>query len=434
MAEPRRLMNRDFVLLWQGQFVSQLGTQAFLVAMVFWIKRQTESATLIGLASMATTLPAVLLGPIGGTFADRHSRRAIIVFADFLRGAASIVLAALTLAFPERPRLILFWLLGTSLANGVTGSFFRPAISASIPDLVPEKRVTSANSLNRIALDVSSFLGQGVGGVLFRVLGPGLIFLANGLSYVFSGVSECFIRIPQQIPETGGGRRKALAEFGHELAAGLSFVWRSAGMRRVLFLSPLDNFFVTAIVVLFPFYVEDVLAVRPDWYGYLVAGFGGGSAAGSLVAGTVALAGRTRCWLILTFSVGFAVAGGMLGVATSPWLALVLLTAAGAMNGFNLIHFLSLLQVTTPSSLRGRVLGLFETLSLSMTPLAAGLTGVVADLVGRDIPAIYVACGVALLLVAVALASSSDARAFLAYEGAEPSAAEVGESSPRSTG
>ena len=423
MSPPRRLLNRDFVLLWQGQFVSQLGTQAFLVAMVFWLKRQTESATLIGLASMATTLPAVLLGPIGGTFADRHSRRAIIVLGDFLRGAVSIALAVLTFTYPDRPQLILVFLLGTALFNGVTGSFFRPAISAAIPDLVPEERVASANSLNRIALDVASFLGLGVGGVLFRVLGPGLIFLFNGLSFVFSGVSECFIRIPQQIPETGGGWRAALADFRRDLVGGLRFVWESRGMRWVLFLSPLENFFVTAIVVLFPFYVEDVLGVRPDWYGYLAAAFGGGSAVGSLLAGATTLPGGLRRNVILAFSMAFALAAAALGLATSPWLALGLLFVSGLMNGFSLIHFLSLIQLTTPSHLRGRVLGLFETLAISMTPLAAGLTGVVADLLSRDIPLIYMGCGGALVLVTLALAASRDARAFLAWEPAPSSPA-----------
>jgi len=328
----------------------------------------------------------------------------------------TIALAALTFAYPDRPQLILVVLLGTALFNGVTGSFFRPAISAAIPDLVPEERVASANSLNRIALDIASFVGQGVGGILFRVLGPGLIFLFNGLSFMFSAVSECFIRIPQQLPETGGGWRQAMAAFRRDLVGGLRFVWESKGMRWVLFLSPLDNFFVTAIVVLFPFYVEDVLGVRPDWYGYLAAAFGGGSAVGSLVAGATTIAGGLRCKLILAFSVVFALAAGALGLATSPWLALGLLFVTGLMSGFNTIHFLSLIQLTTPGPLRGRVLGLLETLALSMTPLAAGLTGIVADLLGRNIPLIYMGCGAALAVLTLPLAAIRDARAFMAWE------------------
>lgn len=420
---PKRLLNRDFLLLWQGQFVSMLGSQAFSVAMIFWIKRQTDSASLLGLGMMSQWVPAILLGPFGGTLADRMSRRQILILADLMRGVAAIALAALVLLAPGRSGMILAGLLILSAIMGACDAFFRPAISASIPDLVPEQEVTRANSANRLALDVSTFLGQGSGGVLFRLIGPGVLFLVDGLTYLFSALSVSLIRLPPPpaVPKRTAGWREAGADFWRELKLGLRYMTTRKGLRYLLFLSPLENFFMIMIVVLLPFYVEDFLHVKPDWYGFLVAAFGGGSFLGSIVAGATNITGRRRTWAYLACAAGFGAAAITFGFVRSPWAAMGWIFAAGAMAGFNTIHTLTLAQLTTPSELRGRVLGLFETLGLSAMPLAAGVAGVVADLLNRNIPLVYFGCGGALVVLALILAGKREVREFLAYE---PPAAE----------
>jgi len=414
---PARFLNRDFVLLWQGQFVSMLGSQAFSAAMIFWITNQTGSASLLGLGMMSQWVPAILLGPFGGTLADRMSRRWILILADLVRGAAALSLAALVFLVRGQPGTILIWLLILSAVMGACDAFFRPAISASVPDLVPEADVTRANSANRLALDVSSFLGQGMGGVLFRLIGPAVLFLTDGMSYVFSALSVLLIRLPPPppVPKTAGWR-EAGADFWRELKLGLRYLAGRKGLRYLLFLSPLDSFFMITIVVLLPFYVKDFLHLKPDWYGFLIAAFGGGSFLGSIAAGATNITGRRRTWAYLTCAVGFGAAAIAFSFARSPWGAMALIFAAGLMSGFNTIHVLSLAQTTTPSELRGRVLGLFETLGLSTMPLAAGTAGVVADLLHRNIPLIYSGCGISLILVALIQAGKREVREFLASE------------------
>ncbi len=222
---PVRFLNRDFVLLWQSQFVSMLGSQAFSVAMIFWIKRQTDSASLLGLGMMSQWVPAILLGPFGGTLADRMSRRKLLILADLVRGGAAVARAALVLLVPGRSGTILVGLLILSAIMGVCDAFFRPAINASIPDLVPEPDVTRANSANRLALDVSTFLGQGSGGVFFRLIGPGLLFLIDGVTYFFSALCVGLIRLPPppSSPKTLGWR-EAGADFWRELKLGLRYM------------------------------------------------------------------------------------------------------------------------------------------------------------------------------------------------------------------
>ncbi len=411
---PTRLLNRDFLLLWQGQFISMLGSQAFSAAMIFWIKGETKSASLLGLGMMSQWVPAILLGPFGGTMADRLSRRTILILSDVVRGVAAIALAALVLFVPGRSNLILGWLLALSVIMGVCDAFFRPAISASIPDLVPESEVTRANSANRLALDVSTFLGQGIGGLMFRLIGPGVLFLVDGISYLFSAVSEALVRFPPPPPPAAKKSwGEAGAEFWRELKVGLRYVGSRSGLRYILFLAPLESFFMITIVVLLPFYVEDFLHAKSDWYGYLVAAFGAGSFLGSVLAGGTNLTGAPRKWGYLASATGFGVAAIALGMARSPWVAMAWILAAGVMSGFNTIHALTLAQVTTPPELRGRVLGLLETLGLSTMPIAAGTAGVVADLLNRDIPLVYYGCGAALLAVAAIQAGKREVREFL---------------------
>jgi MFS family permease len=414
---PTRLFNRDFLLLWQGQFVSMLGAQAFSVSMIFWVKRQTDSATLLGLAMMSQWVPAILLGPVGGTMADRMSRRRLLILSDLVRGVAASILAALVLLAPERVDLIFGVLLFLSAVMGVGDAFFRPAIAAAIPDLVPTRQVAQANTLNRVTLDISTFLGTGSGGVLFRLLGPGVLFLIDGLTYFFSAFSESFIRLPPPAPTAERKTwREAFADFWAELKAGLRYVAGRKGLRYLLFLAPVDSFFMITIVVLLPFFVDDFLQVPTDWYGFLVAAFGAGSFLGSVLAGSTNLQGRRRMWLFLAAAVGFATASCLLGLTLSPWTAMALTLTAGMMSGFTTIHTVTLMQVTTPSEYRGRVLGLLETLALSSMPLAAGTAGVLADLLGRNIPLIYVGCGGVLLAVALVLVAKREVRDFLSYE------------------
>jgi DHA3 family macrolide efflux protein-like MFS transporter len=413
MKKPERLFNRNFFLLWQGQFVSQLGSQAFAIAMMLWVKHQTGSASLVGLLMMASMIPFVILGPIAGTFADHFSRRKIIIFSDILSGVPVLILAFLMFYVPEAPDFLIVCLFLVALILGIIRSFFNPAISASIPDIVPKEKVSAANSLNQSSYQISLFIGQGLGGYLFVVFGAPLLFLIDGITYLFSAFSETFIKIPQKIPEKGAVWRDKINQFKSDTIEGFRYVWRNAGIRALFFAAAFINFFAIPIIVLLPFYVEDFLHKTPDWYGYILAAFGFGTLIGYVFAGTLKISGRIRSKALISALILMASCLPVLSILKEAVQAVVLMMIIGALNGFFNINLFTTLQIAVPSEIRGRIFGLLITLTSGLTPISMGLSGVIADLVNQNIPLIYAICGIITLLLSILTSFSKDLRIFL---------------------
>jgi DHA3 family macrolide efflux protein-like MFS transporter len=442
-GQPSRLFNFNFTLLWQGQAVSQLGDQVFYIAMVLWIKQATGSAGILGLLLMVSSIPGVILGPIGGTFADRHSRKKIIIFTDTMRGLLVVGLAAAVYLLPGETNVILGCLFAVSLVGGVNSAFFAPAITAAIPDLVPKARLAGANAVIQASLQVMRFVGQALGGVLFQAVGAVVLFVFNGMTFLFSALSESFIWIPQKLPVRGrqdkrsadlavvrvegGGfplavpvsaRSESVERFRPFFMAaleGLRYIWRRPGMRELVLGAALLGFFSVPVILLLPFFVEDALGAGAEWYGYLMAVFGIGTLVGSILAGAVRVSGKGRRNMLAIFLIVDSVAFVILGLVQGIGSAVAVSALAGAAGGFVTINVATIVQATTPSEMRGRATSLMATLSGSLTPVAMGLSGVIADLTGQNIRAIYVSCGAIMILLSVTLIANRSLRELIAF-------------------
>jgi len=416
VTEARRLWNRNFSLLWQGQFVSQLGNRAYYIAMIFWLKHTVDSASTIGLIVMLSMLPSVILGPFGGTFADNYSRKKIIILSDLLCGLVVTVLALLVFFAPHATSLIIIWLTVTSFTLGTVSAVFSPAISASIPDMVPENKVAAANSFNQSSIQVSSLLGQGTGGVLFRILGAPVLFLADGLSFLVAATCSLFIKIPQVIPEKKKCLTETLKKFGRDTAEGFRYVWYNKGLRDLIITAAIINFLLSPLSIMLPFYFEDILHATPDWFGYFLASQGGGTIIGFAIAGAIKISGRRRSTFMVATIVLACLALGSLGTIEGRVAPLVVALIVGILLGIFNISFFTVLQVTTPSEMRGRVIGLVYAVTGGLAPLGTAFGGVLIDLLGKqNIPLIFIVGGI-LTTTCILLASSNrDFRAFLAF-------------------
>ncbi len=417
MQPPTKLMNRNFLLLWQAQTISRLGYQGFLVAMLFWIKHATGSAAMVGLLQMLSTLPAVLVGPLAGAVVDRFSRRSILIFSDLARGLAVLSLAGLLFWQPEATQVIIIWLFVVSIVSTTIGTFFEPAVTASIPSLVQEDKIASANSVVQSTVQLSVFIGQGIGGTLFRLLGAPALFLINAFTHLYASASETLITIPQTLrPGPPATWRAQLAEFTGDIREGFRYIWNMAGLREMVLVSALLVFFTTPIIVLLPFYIEDVLKVPVDWYGFLLAAYGIGTLVGYLLAGVVKLSANLRRQVLILMIIVEASGYGALGMVTNPYMAFALALLGGFTSGFFTINITTILQVRISSEMRGRVFALLGTISAALSPLAMGLAGVLADLVGGNIPLIYIGCGILMTVSSLLICRNHDFRNFLTYD------------------
>jgi MFS family permease len=170
-ATPQRgfhtlFKNRNFLLLWLAQLISMTILNASNFAIIVLIQEITGSTTLIGLAIICFSIPAVIIGAPAGVFVDHRNKRRILFYSNILRAFATFGFVVSLVI--NRNELVTIFLL-TFLISSI-GQFFTPAEGASIPLLVDEEELTSALSL----FNITFILSQAIG---FLVLAPLILLL-----------------------------------------------------------------------------------------------------------------------------------------------------------------------------------------------------------------------------------------------------------------
>jgi len=408
------MWNRNFLLLWQGLFVSQIGTQLFSLALLYWILETTGSATIMGLVLMAATLPGALLGPIAGTLADNLSRKLLIVWADVVRGLVGIGFVLVLWYGKTSWALPLLFL--AQVVFGICGAVFTPSVNASLPELVPKEKLPTANSLLQGTNALTTTASFGLGGFLYAAFGAPWLFMVNGISYLVSAFTECFITIHQVFPSERITRHNALRKLRQETVEGLAYVWNRRGLRTLVGMLGLINFVIVPTSIALPILVRDVLQRGPEFLGIMGACQAAGGIGGFVFSGIVKIPPRWRPSLVLTSMVlcGFVVMA--LGFITTPLLTLPFLAVFGFLLPLINVNIISLLQGTTPAEVRGRVMGVLGTVVLGMIPFAQGLSGVLIDAVDQRVSIIFSVVGGLFVVLVLAASFVTEFRAYLAID------------------
>jgi DHA3 family macrolide efflux protein-like MFS transporter len=365
-----KLWNFNFFLLWQGQLVSAMGDTIYAIALGFWILAVTGSTAMMGTLMAVSTLPRVLISPFAGVIVDRSNRKWMIVLMDAIRGIVIVFIGIAALSGFIQIWMVFFAGIVTSLAS----SFFNPSVSSIIPDIVPKNKLVQANSVFSMIYTGSGIISNSAGGFLYTLLGAPIMFLFNGISYVFSSLTELFLKIPHIIHE------KKQWSFFQDMREGLIFIWKFRGLRLLMMLAGILNFFANIGIMLFLPLFQQQQHLGPGLYGVFMGVFTGGMLVGFLLASSLDIKPSQRFRIFVLCSIIDIIGLIMLPIFLYFPFMVIVAFIVGATNAVLNSFIMAIMQMTTPQNKRGKVFGLLSSMASGLTPIAFAVGGILAEI------------------------------------------------------
>ena len=331
-----------------------MGSQITRLALPFQVYALTGSILAIAALTVVQLVPLLVFSLAAGSLADAVDKRRLLLLTQV--GLAVTSGALVVLALQGDPPLVLLFVVAF-FAAGLT-SVDQPTRASSIPRLVPAERLPAAMALNQLNYQAASIIGPAFGGILIATVGLAGAYAVDVLTFVASFVALLVIR---PLPPLGRVTRPGLAA----VREGLAFVRRRPVLMGT-FVIDLNAMILASPIALFPAIALDVFRVGPAGLGILAAAPAAGAFVGALLSGWVPRVRRVgRAVVIVVALWGLAMAGfgaavllQAIGLAPLVWtfpLALVLLAVAGAVDMFSAVFRNTILQLSTPDELRGRV-------------------------------------------------------------------------------
>ncbi len=386
---PLRL--EGFRNLFFATLCSSAGTLLAAVALAIDIQQRTNSGPWVAAVFIVEFLPTVVVGLLFGPFLDRFERRSLMVAADAVRIGVFV-------ALPFAPNAAT--VVGLAAVAGLATGFFRPAVYAGIPNLVPDEELPRANALLQGIENLSWALGPLVGGILVAADGTSAAYAVNAASFAVSIV--LVLRIPPRLLQSA----RALSR-GHfrDLRDGFSATFGSPSMRAVLVAWGIASLGMGAANAVEIFLAKHTFHAGDVGFGFIYSAIGAGLVLGSVVSAPL----LARSGVARTYGGSLALmAVGYLAAAASPniWVASCCVFVTGIGNGVAIACNALLVQRGTFDLMRGRALTFVISFTYALLGVGNALGGLLLDPTGPRW--IWAACGV--MLVAAALAGSLLAR------------------------
>jgi MFS family permease len=328
--------------LFGAMMLAQAGRQLTVVAVPIQIYRLTGSTLAVGLLGLAQLIPLLLTSLVGGALADAVDRRKLLFVAEGVLALTALGLWWNSIA--DEPFVWPLYVL--SGINAGIAAIHSPARQALLPGLVGRELFPAALALNQTQTNVAKTAVPAIGGLLIALAGLPATYLVQTILFVLSGL--VILQIPN-VPTEGGGRTFSV----ESIREGIDFL-KSRRLIQAAMLIDLKAMVFGMPTALFPAFGEDVLGGDEFTVGLLFAAPGAGAMLAALTSGWVPRVrrqGRAVVIAVLCWGLGIAA----FGLSRNIVFAFAMLTFAGAADVVSAIFRQSMIQLSVPDAMRGRL-------------------------------------------------------------------------------
>lgn len=391
----RSLSNPNYRLWFTGAVISNIGTWLQRTAQD-WIvisELSDKNASAVGLVVFLQFAPQILLLPITGWTVDKFNRRRILMVTQVLMAILALVLGLLILS----NTVALWQVCVCAFLLGCVAAFDAPARQSFVSDIVNEKELSNAVSLNSLSFNTARLIGPAIAGVLISWIGAGWVFLLNAVSFI--PMLTSLYRLRSRLSEKENVVKVDVggAGFASNFFDGFRYVAKSRKMTTVALMTFLICSFGMNFAVYLSSMTVHVFKGHSDQYGFLISTMAIGSMTGAII--TARRIQPTMLFITIAAS-GVAISSIVAAYCTSFYGFCVALVFLGlSLQAFNTSSN-TLMQLSTERHYRGRVMAIVIATALGSTALGGPVVGAVADWLG---PRWGVGIGGLSALIAVAL-------------------------------
>jgi MFS family permease len=384
------LQQRDFGLFWLSLLFSAVGSQISTVAVAWQVYEITNSPFQLGLTGLFRALPVMILSLPGGVLADRMDRRKLLIITQSLAALLAVALGLLT----STGQIRVWHIYAVTFLSGAVGIFDAPARTAMIPALVSAEQLASAYALNITWRQIATLGGPFIGGVVISVLGISPAYYIDAGSFLAVIICLAFMR--RQVKPAREQKESPL----QSVRAGFTFIRENTVILGLMSMDTCVQFF-GAYRSMMPAFARDILGTGPAGLGALL----GVPALGALTGSGMVLAGgnpRRKGRLIIGVTLLYTIGLICFALSRSITLSLLIVFCLGLVDAVGETLRDTLVQLTTPDRMRGRVKSFDQVFMSAGTYMGHAQMGAAASFIGVPGALILGGClgSAAVLLVA----------------------------------